>query len=123
MVIIDTDVIISSIRGNAIAKQLIRKYIEEAHVSTITEIELYIGATNKSKKDIVEQVLQSHGIVQINKVICEIATRLVKTYNTANRSLLLPDAIIAATCIHKNCRLVTFNVKDYKFIKGLHLAM
>ena len=75
MVIIDTDVIISSIRGNEIAKQLIRKYIDVAHVSVITEMELYVGATNKLKKDIVDQVLKSHEIIPINKAICEIATR------------------------------------------------
>lgn len=123
MVIVDTDVIISSIRGNEIAQQLIRKYMPAINISVVTEIELYIGATNKSKKDAVAKVLQTHTVIPLNKSISEIAARLVKTYNTGNRSLMLPDAFIAATCLHEHCRLLTFNVKDYKFIKGLHLAM
>ena len=123
MVIIDTDVIISSIRGHEIARQLIKKYMPAINISVITEIELYTGATTKSKKDAVVKVLHTHQIIPINKSICDIAIRLVKTYNTGNRSLFLPDAFIAATCLHDHCPLLTFNVKDYKFIKGLHLAM
>ena len=123
MVIIDTDVIISSLRGNEMARQLIKKYMPSVNISVITEIELYTGAITKSKKDAVAKVLQTHEIIPINKSICDIATRLVKTYNTGNKSLFLPDAFIAATCLHERCRLLTFNVKDYKFIKGLQLAM
>jgi len=105
------------------AGQLIRKYMPDVSISIVTEIELYIGASNKSKKELVAQVLDVHNIIPINKNIGEIAARLVKTYTTANRSLYLPDAFIAATCLHENCRLLTFNTKDFKFIKGLHLAM
>lgn len=123
MVIVDTNVLISSIRGNKMAVQLIKKYMPNVRISVITELELYIGATNKSKKNTVAQILMSHEVIPINKSINEIAIRLVKMYNTANRSLYLPDAFIAATCLHENCRLLTFNTKDFKFIKGLHLAM
>jgi len=92
-------------------------------ISVITEIELYVGANNKSKKEVVLKVLKDHNVIPINKMICETALRLVKMYNTANKSLQLPDAFIAATCLHENCRLLTFNTKDFKFIKGLHIAM
>jgi len=122
MVIVDTNIIISSIRGNEMARQLIKKYLSSIHISVVTEIELYSGATTKAKKDVVEKVIALHPTIPINKSICEIATRLVKTYNTGHKSLFLPDAFIAATCIHENCRLLTFNLKDFDFIKGLHLA-
>ncbi len=122
MVIVDTDVLISAFRGNPMAIQLIKKYMPEVCVSVVTEIELYIGATNKSKKDTVAQVLSAHEVIPINKSIGEIAVRLVQTYNTSNRSLYLPDAFIAATCLYEHCSLLTFNTKDFKFVKGLQLA-
>jgi len=33
----------------------------------------------------------------------------------------LGDAIIAAACIENNLKLVTFNAKDFRFIKGLEI--
>jgi tRNA(fMet)-specific endonuclease VapC len=122
MVVVDPDVIIASIRGNDIAKQLIKKYMPSMYISVVTEMELYVGATNKTKKDIVEKVLKVHEVLPINKSICETALRLIKTYNTTNKSLFLSDALIAATCLHEHCALITFNTKDFKIIKGLHLA-
>ncbi len=122
MVIVDTDVIIASIRGNEIAKQLIRKYAPNISISVVTVIELYIGATNKTKKEIVESILKEHEVIYINKMICETALKLIKLNNTANKSLYLSDALIAATCLHEHYALVTFNTKDFNIIKGLHLA-
>lgn len=37
------------------------------------------------------------------------------------RKMSLGDAIIAATAIEKNLALVTHNVKDFRWIAGLHL--
>ncbi len=122
MVIVDTDVIIASIRGNAIAQQLIRKYSPSICISAVTEMELFIGATSKPKKDIAEKVIKEHEVIHINKFICEIALRLIKTHNSANSSLYLSDALIAATCLHNHCSLVTFNTKDFAMVKGLQLA-
>ncbi len=85
-------------------------------------MELFAGATNKTKKASVELVLNEHEVLPINKSICEIALRLIKTYNTTNSSLFLPDALIAATCLHHHAALITFNTKDFDIIKGLQLA-
>jgi tRNA(fMet)-specific endonuclease VapC len=122
MVIVDTDVIIAAIRGNDIAKQMIRRYKTSVCISVVTEMELYVGATNKKKKESIELVLKEHEVIQLNKSICEIALRLIKTYNTSNNSLFFPDALIAATCLYEHCSLVTFNTKDFTIIKGLQLA-
>jgi tRNA(fMet)-specific endonuclease VapC len=118
MVIVDTDIIIPSIRGNDIAKQLIKKYMPSVSISVVTEMELYVGATNKAKKDILENFLKEHQVITLNKTICEIAIRLIKTYNTSNKSLYLSDALIAATCLHERSNLVTFNTKIFPLSKG-----
>jgi len=122
MVIVDTDVIIAAIRGNDIARQLIRRYRSSACISVVTEMELYVGATNKRKRESVELVLKEHEVIPLDKSICEIALRLIKTNNTAHSSLFLPDALIAATCLHEHCALVTFNTKDFAIVKGLQIA-
>ncbi len=122
MVVADTDILISAIRDNEIAKSLIKKYCNELAVSAITVAELYVGATNAKKKKAVNDILNDADFVEINKVITHTTIRLIKEYNTATRQLLMPDAFIAATCLEHDARLLTFNTKDFKFIKGLKLA-
>lgn len=50
MVIVDTNIFISAIKGNEIAKQSIKKYIPNIGMSVVTELELYAGASSNSKR-------------------------------------------------------------------------
>jgi len=104
------------------SQSLLRKYGGSVAVSAITAAELYVGAKNHAKKKIVEQILADHELIELNKAITEIAIRLIKTYNTSTRQLLLADAFIAATCLEHKASLLTFNTKDFRFIKGLRLV-
>lgn len=38
-----------------------------------------------------------------------------------SHGLMLADAVIAATCLEHDLQLITLNVKDFRFIKGLTL--
>lgn len=122
VIIADTDIFIAAIRGNEIAQSLLRKYGGSIAVSAITAAELYVGAKNHAKKKIVEQILADHEFIELNKAITEIALRLIKTYTTSTKQLTLADGFIAATCLEHKAALLTFNTKDFRFIKGLRLA-
>ncbi len=122
MIVADTNILIGAIRGNELAQAAITRHLPAVYLSAITEIELWVGATNHAKKDAVTKVLQSHEVLPLTRSITEIAVRLVKTHNTGSRSLTLPDALIAATCLDAGCGLLTFNTKDFSFIKGLKLV-
>jgi len=122
VIIADTDVFIAAIRGNKIAQSLLRKYGDSIVVSAITVAELYVGARNHTKKKIVEQILDDHEMIELNKAITEVALRLIKTYNTSTKQLQVADAFIAATCLENKAALLTFNTKDFRFIKGLRQA-
>jgi predicted nucleic acid-binding protein len=123
MVIVDTNVIVASIRGNELAKSVLRKYVKQGiFISVITAMELNVGATNASKKLVVEKVTNFHEILHLNKQIGELALKLISTYNNNKQVLFLGDALLAATCLHYNYKLITFNTKDFKQIKGLQFA-
>lgn len=122
MVIVDTNIFISAIRGNEIAKQLIKKYMPNIGISVVTEMELYAGANSNTKREIVDQIVLFHEVIYLNKATCIIALNLIKTYNSGNSSLYLADALIAATCINGHYPLITFNTQDFSMIKGLKFA-
>jgi len=47
---------------------------------------------------------------------------LMKNYRL-KYGLEIPDALITATTLNKNKVLITKNIKDFKFIKGLKVKM
>lgn len=123
MVIVDTNVIVAAIRDNDFAKNILSRFSKHGiYISIITEMELNIGATNATKKAVVKKVIDSHEVLHLNKAIGDLALRLIKTYNNKKQVLYLGDALIAAFCLYYNYKLITFNTKDFKNIKGLQIA-
>lgn len=123
MVIVDTNVIVAAIRDNDSAKNILSKYAKQGIcISIVTEMELNVGATNVAKKAVVKKVIANHEVLQLSKSIGNLALRLIKTYNNSKQVLFLGDVLIAATCLHYNYKLITFNSKDFKYIKGIQLA-
>jgi len=53
----------------------------------------------------------------------EITRKTIELLNTYHLShgLAIPDALIAATAIETKLTLFSYNVRDFKFIKGLNL--
>ena len=59
-------------------------------------------------------------VLLINKEISSIAIQLINDYKLSH-NLAIPDSLIAATSIHTGLKLLTFNVRDFKFIANLKL--
>ena len=121
MVIIDTDIFITALRGNVESAKHLSILKGKAAVSIITELELFVGAKTKLQKQQAETILEPFDKLKINNDIYLLAKRLLKEHNSPNRSLFMPDALIAATTIYAGASLLTLNKADYKFIKGLKL--
>ena len=125
-VICDTDVIIdywdTAKPRHVFTKDIIDNVIglNNIFISAITQIELLIGAFNKLELIKISQNLQRFNIISIDDVTTSFAVELIKEY-TLSHNLALPDGLIAASSIASGIDLFTYNVKDYKFIKGLKL--
>jgi len=122
MVIADTNIFIATIRGNEIAEALLLKHQNSLAISLITILELKSGATDSKKKTAVRLITDMYTVLPLSKHIGERALQLVELYTTPQRKLEVPDALIAATCLEHQASLLTFNTKDFKFIKGLKFA-
>jgi len=117
--LIDTNVAIYYF-GLALPKeseQFIDQLLREKYaISVINRIEL-LGFKKLGDKETeaLNSFISNSNIVELEEDIIIETINIRKTYN-----IKLPDAIIAATCLVNNYSLVTYNVKDFDKITGLH---
>lgn len=86
----------------------------------ITSGELIYGALNKNELRRICKRLESVIVIPLNEEISERTIELMTNYSLSHK-LALHDALIAATCLVYDLPLFTFNLKDFRFIKGLKL--
>jgi hypothetical protein len=117
--IIDTDVLIWYLRGNEKAKKIIEANIPFS-ISAITYMELIQGMKSKDEFRIFQRQIQKWNIdiVQIDKQISSRAIFYVQEYSLSH-SMMLADALIAATAVQTSGTLLTANDKHYKYIPNI----
>jgi len=121
MILCDTDIFIEALKNNSRAIESLRKIgFENIALSAITLMELYFGAVSKQELTKIKNRMQQLRIIHINKEISEAATKLIEKY-AKSHGLHIPDALIAATAICHRMELLTYNIKDFKFIESVRL--
>ncbi len=120
MILLDTNVLIEILQGNIKTIEKIQSFTDTLAISAITVMELYYGAMNKTELNKIEKFVCMFHIIQINETISTQATKLVKTY-AKSHSLDIPDSLIASSALVNNCKLFTYNLKDFKYIKNIEL--
>lgn len=121
MILADTDIIIEFLKGSKETKQsleIIRW--ENIAISSITLMELYYGAFNKQELLKIKKNLSFFPTLKINNQVTDIAVNLIEKYSKSH-NLEIPDSLIAGTSIFNSMKLLTFNKKDFVFIKELKL--
>jgi len=123
MILIDTDILIDAARGINEALycfQQIQQQRFSMAVSSVTQMELIIGCRNKNELQALEHFLERFQIISINEKISDTAVNLLNQYRLSH-GLLIADALIAATAIVRQDRLITKNQRDFRFIESLNL--
>jgi len=121
MIMCDTDVIIEILKGNEkIIKTIESIGLENIAISSITVMELYFGALNKKELDKIKKHLKALNIVHFDNDVSELAVSMTESYSKSH-GLQIPDAIIAATTLLLEMKLLTLNLKDFRYIDGLKL--
>lgn len=125
-IICDTDIIIDYFDAKQKRHEETKSIIEQKIgfqnilISSITKMELILGATNKEDLKTISKSLNRFSVLLINPAINLRAIDLVHTYRLSH-GLALADAMIAATAIQTDLKLFTYNTKDFKFISKLAL--
>ena len=117
--IIDTSVLVDYLRGLPLAIEFLDS-IKLPHISIITWMEIIQGSRNKRDIKINSFFLSNFKVIKIDKQISNLTMDLMKKYKL-KYNLLILDAFIAATAVNQNKKLITRNIKDFKFIKRLKI--
>jgi predicted nucleic acid-binding protein len=116
----DTNVFIALFNGD----QTVRKLIDSVRPKfcTVVYLELIQGSKNKTEIRKIEKLLGFFEVFHFNEAIAVRSIGLTRQYSKSH-GLMLADAVIAATCIENNLKLITFNARDFRFIKGLKIEV
>ncbi|HNU90831.1 MAG TPA: type II toxin-antitoxin system VapC family toxin [Spirochaetota bacterium] len=117
--IIDTDVLAWYLRGNKKAKDLVEDAIPFS-ISVITYMEIVQGMRNREEFRLFHKKVKEWdtNIIQVDADISSRAMFYIQEY-ALSHSMLLADALIAATAVQNSEKLITANDTHYKFIPNL----
>ena len=123
MVVIDTSVLIDHIRQkgkNSIFDRFAKDSQDKFAISLLSVQELYEGKSTRHE-EIESEIISLINSLEVLSYEFENAKLAGEIARDLGRSIDLADAAIAATAILNKAKLLTFNKKDFKGIKGLKL--
>lgn len=118
----DTCILIDYLKGNSDIRQKLSDDRKQGlGMSSVTYMELMVGALNKREAGIIKKAFSDFEIVEISEAISTRARNLVENY-AKSHGLLIPDALIAASALELQIPLYTANIRDFRFIPDLSLV-
>lgn len=119
--LIDTDVLIWLLRGEASARRTVSSLIEPA-LSVVTWMELVQGMRDKRELQLLRRTTreQRWRILPLDEAIGHRAALYVESYSLSH-GIKLADALIAASAVENAMPLLTGNARHFKVIPELEL--
>lgn len=114
--LLDTNVLSKFFFGDVRVKQFLGGI--DAGIDTVVYIELIQGSIKKKHRELIKKHLSKLPYFTLTPEIALQSLELIDKYS-ASRGLFLADALIASTALVNDLTLVTYNLKDFDFIKGL----
>jgi predicted nucleic acid-binding protein len=121
LILLDTCVFIKAFRKDKEALKIITDFKSRAAYSDITRLELLFGAATIAKKNAVNSILATYYSISLSPAISKMAVKIMEKHISGQRSISIPDCLIAATSIVTGFKLLTFNNKDFNFIDDIDL--
>lgn len=120
-ILIDTDIMIDSMKGIRAAKELFRTRDVDLYCSILSKKELFSkGGLRGSERKRINNLLSRMKVLRIDDDIQKKFLFLMRKYG--EKPDLIADYIIAATAWSKNLPLLTRNRKHFEHIKEIKLS-
>jgi len=120
VIILDSNILIDILKGRQDTINTVQAITSPLSISSITAMELIIGARNKLEVSKLEKFIDLFEILHIDSRISTLAIQLITQY-AKSHTLDIPDSLIAATALTNRAQLLTLNKKDFQFIPNLVL--
>ncbi len=87
-------------------------------INSIVKLEFKVGALNKRELKKINRILSKINLLDIDQSILKLADILIEKYNLSH-GMSIYDSIIASTCLVYDLPLMTYNLKDFRYIDNL----
>lgn len=114
--LLDTDLLIDYLRGQADAVSFLRQSSQTLQVSSVTVAELYVGVREGHEREVLDRFISLLEVMDINTAIAVQAGLWRRNYGKSHGTGLM-DALIAATAHHNGSTLVTLNTKHFPMLE------
>lgn len=120
MILVDTDVLISHLRGVEAARDWLRnaRRAGPLMVSVVTVAELTGGMRSAERHD-VGRLLSGFRVEPATDAIARRAGEFMRTYRRSHAAIGIPDYLIAATADERGLDLATLNVRHFPMFPDL----
>lgn len=116
--LLDSCIIIDILRRHPQAVDLFKGLMAKPMISVVTITELRSGQRGDRDRRLIDDVLSSSDILDVDQGVAEIAGQLMQSFRRSH-ALETADALIAATAIHYSLELVTLNIKHFPMFPAL----
>ncbi len=103
----DTNILIDYLNGVEAARLELERYPRRL-VSSVTWMEVLVGARSDEEEDVIEMFLRDFTLVPLSREVARRAVELRRAHR-----MRLPDAIIWSSAESQSALLVTRNTKDF----------
>ena len=118
ILLIDTDVIIDYLRGQANAVASIESLANPLLISAITVAELYSGVREGEERRALESFISVFELVPVSEEIAAQGGLYRRDYSKSHK-VGLADALIAATAKVRGATLITLNIKHFPMLQSV----
>ncbi len=118
MKLLDTCILIDVLRGRDAAVEFVSGLKATPAISAITATELIAGARGAREVAVIDRILSSYQVAEIDLDIARLAGAYVRDYGPSHAVDPI-DALIAATASVNELDLVTLNLKHFPMFRGL----
>jgi predicted nucleic acid-binding protein len=118
--LIDTDVFIDFLRGQADAVAYLHGLADRPLVSAVTVAELYAGVRDGAERAALDALIATVTVVPVDEAVA-VRGGLIRRDYAKSHNVGIADALIAATAELSQATLVTLNQKHFPMLASVHV--